>query len=129
MRMLNLAQDVRYAARQLRRSPGFAITAVLTLALGIGATTAMYSIVRSTLLAPLPYPHAEELVGIGFQSPGESAGDPQTGETSDIVMANAKSFASIGIADGGTRGANFSDGSGAAGGAAQTIESIHVSSS
>jgi predicted permease len=125
--MTNLLQDVRYALRQLRKSPGFTITAVLTLALGIGATTAMYSIVRSTLLAPLPYPHAEELVGVGFQFPGESASDPQTGETSDLVLANAKSFASIGIADGGTRGANFSDGSGAAGGAAQTIESIHVS--
>jgi predicted permease len=118
------AQDMRYAMRQLRRAPGFAITAVLTLGLAIGATTAMYSIVRSTLLAPLPYPHAEELVGVGFQRPGESAGNPQTGETSDLVMANAKSFSNIGVADGGARGANFSE----AGGAAQTIDSIHVSS-
>ena len=62
----SLWEDIRYASRQLRRSPGFAITAVLTLSLSIGATTAMYSIVRGTLLAPLTYPHAEELVGIGF---------------------------------------------------------------
>jgi predicted permease len=121
--MMNLIQDLRYAVRQLRRAPGFTITAVLTLALGIGATTAMYSIVRSTLLAPLPYPHAEELVGVGFQLPGEAPGDRQTGETSELVMANAKSFASIGVADGRVQGANFSE----SGGAAQNIESIHVS--
>ena len=54
--------DLRYALRQLRKAPGFAVTAVLTLALGIGANTAIYSIIHGSLR--LPYPHSERMVGI-----------------------------------------------------------------
>jgi predicted permease len=59
-----LGNNFRYAARRLRRNPGFASVAILTLALGIGANVAAFTVVRAVLLNPLPYPHPEQLVRV-----------------------------------------------------------------
>ncbi len=66
----DLARDIRYSLRQLRRNPGFSAVAVLTLAIGIGATTAIFSVVNGVLLKALPYPHPGRLVAVGLDLPG-----------------------------------------------------------
>jgi putative ABC transport system permease protein len=71
----HLGQDVNFALRVLRRAPGFTSVAVITIALGIGATTAIFSVVDATLLHPLPYPRAEQLVRIEDDLVGVGARD------------------------------------------------------
>ncbi len=62
-------QDARYAVRGLRHAPGFAVIAILTLAIGIGACTAVFSVVDRLLFRNLPYPHADQLVSVGITGP------------------------------------------------------------
>ena len=66
----DLAKDIRYALRQLRRNRSFTAVAVLTLALGIGGTTAIFSVVNGILIQPLPYSHPGSLVEVGLDLPG-----------------------------------------------------------
>ena len=78
------AQDLKFAARMLRKSPGFAAIAVMTLALGIGANTAMFTVVESVMVRSFPYGHAARMVYIG-------AGDPQSiGNTSYLNYLNVR---------------------------------------
>jgi predicted permease len=78
-----LGQDLRYAARSIRRAPGFSAVVLLTLALGIGATTAMFSVVRGVLLRPLPFPQAEQVVRLWPSNPGA---DVPKGEVSHTEL-------------------------------------------
>jgi putative ABC transport system permease protein len=69
-----MLQDLRYAIRSLRRAPGFASVVALTIAMGIGTATAMFSVLYGVLLRPLPYPNGDRLVRVWEENPGASSG-------------------------------------------------------
>ena len=92
-----LIRDFRYAVRRLIKNFRFAVTAVLTLTLGIGATTAIFSVVYSVLIKPLPYPNADELVRIRHS---DINGERSFSETMYLTYrAENRTFASIGLWD------------------------------
>jgi predicted permease len=91
-----LAQDTRFSLRQMRRSPGFTLVVVLTMALGIAATTTMFTVAYSTLLRSLPYPQSERIVAIhDTRIAGRSAGGLMTGPRFYDIEARNRSFSSL----------------------------------
>ncbi|HET9179535.1 MAG TPA: ABC transporter permease [Terriglobia bacterium] len=96
-----LGQDLRYGLRQLRRNPGFTIVAVLTLALGIGTSTAIFSVLDGVLLKPLPYPHPEQLVGVWHSAPGINVALLNVSPSSYFIYREQnRTFQDIGIYQG-----------------------------
>jgi putative ABC transport system permease protein len=82
--MQTLLYDLRYTFRQLAKTPGLALLAILTLALGIGANTAIFTVIESVLLRPLPYAHSEQLLYIGPKSDKPSFGTTSWMNYSDV---------------------------------------------
>src|SRR5688572_25552369 len=81
----NLIGDVRYALRRLRRDPVFTVVAALTLALGIGAATAIFSAVNPILFRALPYPGAERIVAVSDRAQDGSASEPTFGTYEELA--------------------------------------------
>jgi len=100
MLLRNLLRDTLYALRQLRQAPGFALTAILTLAFGIGATTAIFSIVEGVLLRPLPFPQPDRLLMLGDVPEGVDThgGAPNvTAPGSLAYMRETRVFQNLGV--------------------------------
>ncbi|MCW5967928.1 MAG: ABC transporter permease [Blastocatellales bacterium] len=90
-----MIQDLRIGLRMLLKQPGFTLIAVLTLALGIGANTAIFSLVRAALLRPLPFPAAERLIGIRESKTGEGRGNPLAWRSFFTFRDQTRSFESV----------------------------------
>jgi predicted permease len=97
--MPSLMQDVRLSVRQLRKIPGFAVTTVLTLALGIGAATAIFSLVDAVMLRPLPYPEQDRLMWLAQVDTTISATAPEPLSYPDVTDWRAQSHSFSGIAN------------------------------
>src|SRR5215510_7866041 len=101
--MTTFWRDLRYGLRMLLRKPGFAIVSALTLAIGIGANTAIFSLVNGLLLRPLPYSDSERLVIIWTHSPGANVAQdwPSPGQYA-AVKSGTSVLEDIAIAQGGS---------------------------
>jgi len=94
----SLAQDLKYSVRAMRKSPGFTAVAMLTLALGIGANTAVFSVIDAAVLRPLPFPESGRLVCIWSTKNGAPLGGPSPMDLRDFARAN-RSFESLVVYD------------------------------
>ncbi|MGD8278506.1 MAG: ABC transporter permease, partial [Gemmatimonadota bacterium] len=95
-----LVSDLRYGLRRLRRSPGFAAVVILTLALGIGANTVIFSVVDSVLLRPMPYPAADRLVTIQHRYPGLDLNAPVSAQGFRKYRDDTDSFSGVAVQSG-----------------------------
>jgi len=96
-------RDLRYAVRALRRAPGFTAVASLTLALGIGAATAVFSVVNGILIKPLPYPNSEALVSLWHTAPGVNIPDLKVAASQFFTYrAENRTFQQMGVWSSGT---------------------------
>jgi len=94
----DVLQELRFALRRLRRAPVFTAVVLLSLGLGIGANTAIYSVVKGVLLDPLPYPDPDRLVAVWNTAPGSGADLlPQSFALNAVYEDDARSFANVGI--------------------------------
>jgi predicted permease len=98
--METILQDIRYGMRVLCKQPGFSVVAILTLAFGIGASTALFSVIDAALLRPLPFPHPEQLVSVRVLEPldGRIRGlDPSISDARDW-RAGSRAITAVGVA-------------------------------
>src|ERR1051325_9247320 len=93
--MHSVIADLRYASRELRRRPGFAITAVLSLALGIGATSAVFSVVYGVLMNPFPYVGADRMTQLSLLDPAGRLRYPGMSGTQLDQLRQARTVESV----------------------------------